>query len=258
MSVNVTWQMVQASTHARVLTWFSLSNQHYPPLLNLPSLTVLTFSPIMAERASKRRKAMPSPDEVVDAAKDGQGDLFIKAGPPASSVLLLTYSALLKFTSPVFKAMLGPNFSEGTGLHTKDNPLCLPDDDPTSFALLCMVLHHQYDAPKTFSQLIGLAVTADKYGCAKSIKPYFSSLLNPILRRDADGVAELSKKGLSLPDAMCIAFTVGDAHLLWRTSKQVIASRDTSRLKRTISKSLLDILPETFIRKWARQHQQRP
>jgi hypothetical protein len=60
-------------------------------------------------KPSEKRQKLASVVEVIDAANDGQGDLFIKPGKQESKVVRV-HSIILKMTSPVFKTMLGPAF----------------------------------------------------------------------------------------------------------------------------------------------------
>jgi hypothetical protein len=80
--------------------------------------------------------------------------------------------------------MLGPNFSEGQGDRSAENPkeITLEDDDVATTTRLCRLLHHQNDLPETShgqsplelraaaKELYDLAVLADKYDAAQSIR----------------------------------------------------------------------------------------
>jgi hypothetical protein len=106
-------------------------------------------------------------------------------------------SAILASASPVFKAMFGPNFAEGQGDRSAQNPkeITLPDDDASATTILCRLMHHQYKhndlsffvvkaAPESTTQLVQdfftLATVADKYGCADMARVMGASLLSEL------------------------------------------------------------------------------
>lgn len=64
--------------------------------------------------------------ERIDVASDG--DLILVVG---DQLELRVYACVLRLTSPVFKAMLGPRFAEGQNPGTSAEPqrLALPEDD---------------------------------------------------------------------------------------------------------------------------------
>ncbi|KAM0720916.1 hypothetical protein Q7P37_003201 [Cladosporium fusiforme] len=99
-------------------------------------------------------------------------------------------SVILSSASPVFKAMLGPRFSEGQRPRSVQDPkeIALPDDDTTTMADLCRLIHHQ---GKSFAlsitqpslrqgvkRLLSFAIAADKYGCAQITSLIGKSLLS--------------------------------------------------------------------------------
>ena len=198
----------------------------------------------MAEQRAKRQKTMSPTSKVIDAAKDDQGDLHVKAGSAGSGIIIRVHSTLLKMASPVFKAMLGPAFMEGATSYTADNPLHLPDDDPQSMTLLCAVLHHQCDATYDFNQLGGLTVLADKYQCTRSIKPFVSSLLGPMCSSDPlQRQSCIGDQGICIEDLMSIAYLVQDQRMFWRASKHIVAHKDAKVLGKTISSNLRSVIP---------------
>lgn len=85
-------------------------------------------------------------------------------------------SAVMKNASPVFAAMLGPNFKEGRALSAGDCAsvdVPLPEDDAVAFGWVCRVLHSQADtnlwspSPREIIQVLGIA---EKYGLLKGIQ----------------------------------------------------------------------------------------
>ncbi|KAH8675009.1 hypothetical protein BGZ61DRAFT_591336 [Ilyonectria robusta] len=78
-------------------------------------------------------------------------------------------SGVMKSASPVFAAMLGPNFKEGHALathHAQPIEIPLPDDDPKGFILICRILHFQRglrEQVPTLTDLLHVRPVADKY-----------------------------------------------------------------------------------------------
>jgi len=85
-------------------------------------------------------------------------------GPTRKS--LRCHSLFVKTASPVLRAMLGPNFSEG---HRPQ--IDLPEDDADKLELINVVHNRAHSVPGTLSadQLMHLAVTSDKYDCWDSL-----------------------------------------------------------------------------------------
>jgi hypothetical protein len=114
---------------------------------------------------------------IVDIATT-DGDILLILG----ETRLRVSSVILSSASPVFKVMLGPNFSEGQGDRSARSPkeITLEDDDLDTMTRLCRLLHHQRDLPATphdgipldtcAKGLFDLAVLADKYGATESIQ----------------------------------------------------------------------------------------
>ena len=106
------------------------------------------------------------------------GDILLILG----ETRLRVSSVILSSASPVFKVMLGPNFSEGQGDRSAQNPkeVTLVDDNLATMMRLCRLLHHQRDLPETShnqkpleshaKDLYDLAILADKYSSTESIK----------------------------------------------------------------------------------------
>jgi hypothetical protein len=106
-------------------------------------------------------------------------------------------SDVLTRASPVFKAMLGPSFSEGQAPRSLTNPkiITLEDDDVESMATLCILLHKDLstvhlnasdeladtaDATRVFQ----VAVLADKYALVDHVVNTMGlSLLGPFIRK---------------------------------------------------------------------------
>lgn len=108
----------------------------------------------------------------VEIAKDN-GDVILVL----STARLRVSSVILASASPVFKAMLGPNFSEGQDARSVQNPkdISLPDDDAAAMTRLCYLIHHQHDSQAEESpesgakSLFALAMATDKYACTTAL-----------------------------------------------------------------------------------------
>ncbi|CZR63190.1 uncharacterized protein PAC_13086 [Phialocephala subalpina] len=104
-----------------------------------------------------------------DIAADG--DVVFLVG--ADKARLRVYSLILKNTSKVFSAMLGPQFSEGQALlirttNTQPVELPLPEDDPDALRAICNILHGRNDAfvePVRAPEILNIAIAADKWDC---------------------------------------------------------------------------------------------
>ncbi|RMD39276.1 hypothetical protein DV735_g5852, partial [Chaetothyriales sp. CBS 134920] len=96
-----------------------------------------------------------------------EGDVILVLGQP--EFRLRVDSILLKRHSPVFRAMLGPNFSEGQGLSSSSpKDIALPDDDPDAMRAICAIMYHAFDhIPRkpTMQSIYDMARLADKYAC---------------------------------------------------------------------------------------------
>lgn len=202
----------------------------------------------MAE-AVPEAQGTPPVEQVAEVAKDLDGDLVIRVGTD-KACLLRVHSTALKLASPVFRAMLGPKFAEGRADYAASSPLHLPDENPESFRLLCLILHHQPHAqePSDLSKLVGLTVIADKYQCIPAITSLLSSLIGPMLPLShLEGPERFDKRDLSLENILCITYLMNEPTMFWRASKRIVATVDTHTLKSSINEQLLMLMPAGFI-----------
>lgn len=83
---------------------------------------------------------------------------------------------MFSLASPVFAAMLSPQFKEGKSLGSGNGcEIPLPEDDPEAMTLLCNCLHFRTDQIPTeleFPLLMALAILCDKYDCTKAISAW--------------------------------------------------------------------------------------
>jgi len=87
---------------------------------------------------------------------------------------ILVSSKVLSLASPVFVAMLSPQFREGqrSASGTLD-PIPLPDDDAEAMTLLCHIFHFNYAAlpeKPTLELFKNLALLCDKYDCVTPLR----------------------------------------------------------------------------------------
>jgi hypothetical protein len=128
---------------------------------------------------------MKEPDDGKPAAvfEDvADGDVILVVGP--EKVKLRVYSLFLKAASKPFSAMFGPDWKEGRNLLGRDGPveLHLPEDNVTAMKVVCAIIHHQNKmVPQTLaaSDVLGIAITADKYDCVDALKFAAGSWLQP-------------------------------------------------------------------------------
>lgn len=92
-------------------------------------------------------------------------------------------SIMLSYASPVFKAMLGPQFAEGQVHRSASQPLEVKctEDHRDAMTTMCMLLHHQKTSfhndigidnqgAEYVEDLLEIAYLVDKYQCTESLK----------------------------------------------------------------------------------------
>ncbi|KAK3652904.1 hypothetical protein LTR56_004852 [Elasticomyces elasticus] len=141
--------------------------------------------------ATTSTAAVPSPTS--PSQEDEEAKKIILADEGDVIILLLdraeirVSSAILSQASPVFKKMLGPHLLEGQGPRSSEQPkeIKLHDDEPNALEMLLKLVHFHdvEDVAVTPSGLLGLAVLADKYDCAKSL----TLMAEALLKRCSDG-----------------------------------------------------------------------
>ena len=102
------------------------------------------------------------------------GDVILKIPAAAGVTKLRVSSHVLCTTSPVFRAMLGPDsrFKEASELRMRsaENPyeLSLEDDYPYALTVILLALHcrdEMVPVKLAFKNLVELAIVCDKYDC---------------------------------------------------------------------------------------------
>lgn len=108
----------------------------------------------------------PTPKEM-----DLGGDTWIVVGSQSAKVRIKVCPPLLKLVSPYFRALLGPHFKEAVD-SAGGKDIEVQDDQPESFALLCIILHMKYVLPQkplAVENILQLAIATDKYSCTQAI-----------------------------------------------------------------------------------------
>lgn len=92
-------------------------------------------------------------------------------------------SSVLKNASKVFNAMFGPHFSEGQNLlGNSPNEVSMPDDNADALTIICRILHLRNDLipdSLTSSEILQIAIAADKFDCVMRLKFHTAQWLNP-------------------------------------------------------------------------------
>lgn len=207
----------------------------------------------IAEPAAKRQKMEPLRTDVlkvVDITDKTRGDLVIHIGKHVTEYdhLIRVHKEVLMLASPVFRAMLGGGFAEGTRDKQFDeaNPLFLVDDDYFDFVLFCRILHHtisEVPVDDDLDRAPGIACIADKYDCAPNVLRYYMGPLNACIGRNILGVVQGTGE-LSILDAACIAHLAGDKQLLWRATRYAVAHFSKQDWKDVeVNHQMRDLLP---------------
>lgn len=122
---------------------------------------------------------------------DPNGDVILLVGRENPQSIRAS-SKILSLASPVFAAMLGPNFLEGSKLSSiQPYQLHLPEDDAEAIIWLCLILHYRRDIDDrvSFELLEKLALICDKYDCSSALSSWSKEWLhtaNIVLRFPPD------------------------------------------------------------------------
>ncbi|KAJ4314285.1 hypothetical protein N0V84_008988 [Fusarium piperis] len=140
------------------------------------------------ERGQPADEASPGDPKFDMIAPDG--DVIFALNKDGTKVRV--HSAIMKNSSPVFTAMLGPNFKEGRALSAGNGipvEISLPEDDPIAFGWVCRVLHSQADTklwspePKKIAQVLDIA---NKYDLMDGIQLSVNIWINHQINTSAD------------------------------------------------------------------------
>ena len=151
-------------------------------------------------------------------------------------------SKVLSLASPVFAAMLRPNFAEGQGLRNaalQEIPaISLHDDNTEAMFWLCKALHFKQDLNVAidFSLLKELAILCDKYELVSVLYPWSHGWLQhlPGSLHGNDKQAEM----------LWISYALGNEKSFWRTSRDLMQSFTTEELAALKRNPLSLMLPD--------------
>lgn len=114
-------------------------------------------------------------------------------------------SGVLKNASKVFNAMFGPHFSEGQNLPgNSPKEVSMPDDNADALTIICRILHLRNDSipdSLTSSEILQIAIAADKFDCAMRLKFHVAQWLNPGNTQDILELGRLSVASYILDNA---------------------------------------------------------
>jgi|SRR3569833_1008316 len=100
------------------------------------------------------------------------GDVVLVVG--AEQMRMRVHSLILRTSSTVFNAMLGPSYSEGANLSpVAPKDVSLPEDDAGALEFIFNVIHYRMDAiddPPDPSLVLRVAMMADKYDFIQALK----------------------------------------------------------------------------------------
>ncbi|KAK5128369.1 hypothetical protein LTR85_003037 [Meristemomyces frigidus] len=129
---------------------------------------------------------MPEANDVAVKDIDRDGDLILVIGEKPKAKVRVS-SIMLKHSSAVFAAMLGPHFQEGQGTFNTASPreIACPDDDATAMSDMCSLLHLKTPTALTgvgsssphAKRIMALAVVIDKYACHDALQLQGQALL---------------------------------------------------------------------------------
>lgn len=159
---------------------------------------------------------------MIDVTPDFPGDIVVRAGPESEDEFIRVHKSFLMTISPVFRAMLGAIYSEGQRKLDEDDPLVLPEDGHDDFLAFAKPLHFQPQELRA-SQIVGVAVLADKYRCARQSLQGLLSPLRLVFGPDCSIVeCGLEEMNMTVPDAIYLATLAEDEDLLYRATLYAI------------------------------------
>ncbi|PVH69810.1 hypothetical protein DL98DRAFT_564318 [Cadophora sp. DSE1049] len=198
---------------------------------------------------SRRPATDDKPSTVVKVAADG--DVILVVGPEKTKLRVL--SLFLKAASKLFSAMFGPDWKEGQNMLDRDMPveLLLPEDNADALKVICAVIHHQNNkVPQTFDvgDVLGVAVTADKYDCVDALKFASANWLRPgkkeagdlmlltaaaYLFQNAQAFKEITRELILNHDGPYLALSCEEVEsaITWRVFCLLEGQRSFARLK---------------------------
>ncbi|KAF2801904.1 uncharacterized protein BDZ99DRAFT_504179 [Mytilinidion resinicola] len=172
-----------------------------------------------------------SSTSVTEIAKNG--DIILVVGPHKKKIQVC--STVLKNASKYFNAMFGPHFAEGQDLHG-DSPkgIPMPDDDANALEILLNIFHlRNDDVPETLgpTEVLDVAVAADKFDCIVAIKHAIRLWLNPGEFQDIVELGHLMAAAYRLDNARAFSEITLAMILLHKDSYLPLADEDIGLLE---------------------------
>jgi hypothetical protein len=197
----------------------------------------------------------PKRKRVVVHDVDANGDVVIQAGRPGLRTLIRVSKEALVDASPVFGAMLGPNFAEGQVQHTVEKPLKLHDDDGAIMLVLLKIIHQKLHDPGQVNvdRLEYLVLMGDKYSCFELLRPWLLFGLGRMRERyGRDFSTNADRNRITILDALYIAYLIDDgASFEWLSHElfhlvQGVSGDPSSNSIHKLSSVLSDLMPDDF------------
>lgn len=143
------------------------------------------------------------------------GDItLLVRGNEDSKVRIRASKAILCFASDSFRDFVDPHSDENDAMHTSED-IEVKDDDVDSFTMLMKMLHMRYDfpTPRPAADLLALAITADKYGCVRTIHLKLRELF-------PHDIAQYNI--YDLYDLIAATYILDHAELFWKFTKELL------------------------------------
>ena len=136
---------------------------------------------------------------------DQQGDLDLVVGTGEVARTFCVSSKVMRLASPVWRAMLSPDFSFiEAGNDTSQ--ITFPEDNPTALFILLLASHLRLlEIPKFIDDntLMELCILCDKYDCVAVLRPWLSVWLPPL--------SEILRETAPPLEWAMISWVIGDA-----------------------------------------------
>lgn len=223
------------------------------PLAVDPDLPT-SCEPTVAPPAKRPRtdKSDSGLTQVKVANIDPEGDLVVAIGdnPPRYTRISTRHITLI---SPVFRAMLGPDFVEGQSTHkTVRTALQLPEDDVKGMRLLFQLAHWQITDPKEIDveAFPALLVACDKYDCFATFKFSLTAVWdNWLLRNEVPGARDGREAPAveTIGEAICIAYLFGDRRRFKEAMMLMFRHTMEEDIEQMSSLTLMEIMPNGFL-----------
>ncbi|MCJ1371395.1 hypothetical protein MMC20_002610 [Loxospora ochrophaea] len=186
--------------------------------------------------------------QVQHAVMDPEGDVILELHDRT----LLVSSKIISLASPVFKAMLGPSFTEGRPDASGRSTLKLPKDDPEAIHALFSMLHLQYqlsEADFNYKFLENLTVVADKYDCAKAVRALSTLFTQKLFE------LEKTWQSLDFGRLLCPAYVFDDPSLFRDVTRMLVyESADSNGIEFNasrygMSEEMAELIPSEILAK---------